>query len=65
MAKSLNQNKVNNTMDATEDIIAVYGCDEHPLSYMIEPKGSVEIVGSKEKKPTEDIIPKEDLENIL
>ena len=62
MTKSLNQNKVDNTVD---DIMTFYDCKEHPLSYMIEPKGSVEIVGSKEKKPTEDIIPKEDLENIL
>ena len=26
------------------DILKVYGCNENPLSYMIEPKGSIEIV---------------------
>ncbi len=41
------------------DICKVYGCDEDPLSYMIESKGSIEIVDK------DDVTKKEDLENIL
>ena len=41
------------------DILKVYDCDENPLSYMIEPKGSIEIVDK------DDVTKKEDLENIL
>ena len=37
----------------------IYDCNENPLAYMIEPKGSVEIA-DKDKK-----ISKEDLENVL
>ncbi len=45
--------------DDDSDILELYGCDDNPLSYMIEPKGSVRIT-SKDDKTT-----KEDLENIL
>ncbi len=41
------------------DILALYDCDENPLAYMIEPKGSVEIT-DEDSETT-----KEDLENIL
>ena len=45
--------------DDEQDVLDLYNCDENPLSYMIEPKGSVKIT-SKDVKTT-----KEDLENIL
>ena len=37
----------------------IYGCEENPISYMIEPRGSVEIT-DKNTEPK-----KEDFENIL
>ncbi len=44
----------------TEDSIKdIYDCDENPLAYMIEPKGSVDFV-DKDYETT-----KEDLEPIL
>ena len=46
--------------DKLEDLVQeIYGSDENPLSYMIEPRGSVEITDKNNK------IKKEDLENIL
>ena len=41
------------------EIMQLWGCAENPLAYMIEPKGSVEIVGKDHKTK------KEDLKNIL
>ena len=39
--------------------LKIYGCNENPLCYMIEPRGSIEIVDK------DDVTKKEDLENIL
>ena len=47
-------------MDSDEqEVLDLYGSQDNPLLYMIEPKGSVKIM-SKDYKTT-----KEDLENIL
>ena len=56
MEKDKNNNKDSMEKDGIRDI---YDCDENPLDYMIEPKGSVDIV-DKNYKTT-----KEDLEHIL
>lgn len=46
--------------DQLEKVVQeIYDCEENPLSYMIEPRGSVEITDKNKK------IKKEDLENIL
>lgn len=44
--------------DLTKIVLGVYDCDNHPLSYMIEPRGSIRF--TKDTKVT-----KEELENIF
>lgn len=48
-----------NVSDDNNNIQEIYDCDENPLSYMIEPKGSVDII-NKDEETT-----KEDLEHVL
>ena len=61
MKNNLLDEKDTECMETTKDsdILELYGCDESPLAYMIEPKGSVEITDKNHKTK------KEDLENIL
>ncbi len=47
------------TAATDSEILEQYGCDENPLAYMIEPKGSV-LVTDEDYEMKE-----EDLENIL
>ena len=53
---------LNNTMvsDAEKKIVEdLYDCEENPISYMIEPKGSIKFTESSDK------ITKEDFKKIL
>ncbi|RNJ80179.1 MAG: hypothetical protein D9C04_02325 [Nitrosopumilus sp. B06] len=46
--------------ELTELVMAIYGCTDHPLSYMIEPKASIKIIDKNDQEIT-----KEELESIL
>ena len=59
MTTDLKSKHVTNNVDGNEDIQEIYDCDVNPLSCMIEPKGSVDII-DKDVETT-----KEDLEHVL
>ncbi len=61
MVNNLNDDKhMSNMDDERESVVdAIYDCEENPLAYMIEPKGSVKITDKNKKTK------KEDLQNIL
>ncbi len=60
MKTNLTENNHIKYMESKDsDVLELYDCDENPLAYMIEPKGSIKIT-DKDKKTT-----KEDLENTL
>lgn len=59
MSENEDQQKVVPSNDEEETIQEIYDCNENPLQYMIEPKGSLKIVDKEHKTK------KEDLENIL
>ena len=40
-----------------QEVLNVYGSDDNPLSYMIEPKGSVDIIDKDEETTKEDLEP--------
>lgn len=46
-------------MDEKSEIMKIYDCENSPLRYMIEPRGTIEIVGK------DDETRKEDLERLL
>ena len=46
--------------ELTNVVMGIYGCADHPLSYMIEPKASIKIVDKNAPEIT-----KEELESIL
>ena len=62
MTTDLTSKRVTNSSvvdDSNNNIKELYDCNENPLSYMIEPKGSVDII-DKDDETT-----KEDLEHVL
>ena len=72
MARNLSANRHDDNMkesqsdisaedkELTKLVMALYGCTDHPLSYMIEPKASIKIIDKNDQEIT-----KEELESIL